>query len=387
MQTIDSTKQRAAIAALAESPELNIPDWLYDEVDKRYKSISDHMERDGGAVADLDPLIYPQGSFQLGTVVRPVKKEGYDLDFICELRGLKKLDQSQQDVRTLVGKDVLAYAKQYGMQEPEDKCRCWRLEYKDDVTFHMDIIPALPEDESTKNHLRSHVEQRYQPLVDTAVAITCKEHENYVVRSNDWPKSNPKGYANWFRDQARRRFTSAVELRKAEEIPSYRWRTPLQVVVQILKRHRDVMFGDDRDAPISIIITTLAAHAYQGEPDLRDALAGIVARLPSFAGVDEPRIENPVNREENFADKWAANKKPERRDAYERWRIKVQEDVDELGQFVTKAAASQHFNRAFGATLKADVADRIMPTATVAATVAAPHIALRNEPRPWSNLD
>lgn len=381
MSNIDIQKQRAAIAALAESPELCIPPSLYDEVEDRYKRITRHLERDGGAVAHLAPLIYTQGSFQLGTVVRPINKEGYDLDFVCELQALEKTDQSQKELKHLVGNEVKAYANQYGMKAPEEKPRCWHLEYRDDVTFHMDIIPALPEDEGTKDELRLRVEPRYTSLVDPAVAITCTNDDNYAVRSGEYPKSNPKGYAEWFREQARRRFTDLVELRKAEEIPSYRWQTPLQTAVQILKRHRDVSFGDDENAPISIIITTLAAQAYEGETNLRDALVGIVNRLPSFAHDPAPRIENPVNPDENFADKWM--RKPERKEAYDRWRTLVKRDMEGLGQHVTKAAAGEHFNRAFQVKLKPDAAARIVPVTTVAAT----HVGeLRHEPEPWTRL-
>jgi hypothetical protein len=35
--------------------------------------------------------------------------------------------------------------------------------------------------------------------------------------------------------------------------------------------------------PISMIITTLAAHAYGGEADLYPAVAGILARMPDYA--------------------------------------------------------------------------------------------------------
>lgn len=384
MSTFDIQKQRAAVAALAQSPELSIPPSLYDEVEQRYERITDHLERNGGAVAHLEPSIYTQGSFQLGTVVRPINKEGYDLDFVCELQACAKTDQAQKELKHLIGDEVKAYAKQYGMKTPKEKPRCWHLEYRDDVTFHMDIIPAVPEDEVTKAALRQRVEPCYSPLVDTAVAITCINDDNYAVRTGDCPKSNPKGYAEWFRDQASRGYADEVQLRKAEAIPSYRWQAPLQTAVQILKRHRDVEFGDDEDAPISIIITTLAAHAYDREDNLRDALVGIVNRLPSFAGDPTPRVENPVNFDENFADKWET--KPERRDAYERWRRKVKRDVEELGQYVTKAAAGEHFNRVFQATLKPDAAERIVPKVTVAATAAAPHIPLRNEPRPWADI-
>lgn len=383
LSNINIQKQRAAANALAES--LTISSSLYQQAIERYESISGHLERNGGAVAHLAPRIYSQGSFQLGTVVRPIDKdEGYDLDLACELQTPSKTDQSQQELKDLIGEEVKTYAKQHRMQEPEEKPRCWHLDYRDEVTFHLDIVPALPEDESTKQQLRARVDAELVGFVDTAIAITDTGDDNYSKRTSNFPKSNPMGYADWFRTQAARRYKDPIELRKAEQIPSYEWNTPLQTVVQILKRHRDMMFEkDSEDAPISIIITTLAAQAYECEADLRDALVGIVNRLPSFADGHTPRIENPVNPDENFADKWAPGQKPERMQGYERWREKVQEDVAELGQYLTKDEAGEHFNGAFGTSLKSDAAARIVPVTTVTAT---PVSKLRHEPKPWTRL-
>ena len=43
-----------------------------------------------------------------------------------------------------------------------------------------------------------------------------------------------------------------------EDVPTYRVKTPLQMAIQLLKRHRDIYFqNNNENAPISIIITTL----------------------------------------------------------------------------------------------------------------------------------
>jgi hypothetical protein len=53
-----------------------------------------------------------------------------------------------------------------------------------------------------------------------------------------------------------------------EDVPTYELKTPLQRAIQLLKRHRDVMFVDNLDvAPISMILTNLAGHAYGGEAE------------------------------------------------------------------------------------------------------------------------
>ena len=65
-------------------------------------------------------------------------------------------------------------------------------------------------------------------------------------------------------------------------------KTPLQRAIQILKRHRDVWFNKNRSAydekakPSSIIITTLAAHAYYNEGDLQQTLLKILTQMPHY---------------------------------------------------------------------------------------------------------
>ena len=115
-------------------------------------------------------------------------------------------------------------------------------------------------------------------FADTAVAITDNEVlPQYLQITLDWLRSNPRGYAEWFKSRMgdvflRRRESVLEEMRtngitaSVEDIPTYRVRTPLQSAIMILKRQRDTMFADDpTEKPISIIISTLSAHAYQGE--------------------------------------------------------------------------------------------------------------------------
>jgi len=64
-------------------------------------------------------------------------------------------------------------------------------------------------------------------------------------------------------------------------------------------------FRHNPDAqPISIIITTLAARAYQGEADLGDAMERILEQMGNLIHSTRPRVPNPVNPAEDFADKW-----------------------------------------------------------------------------------
>lgn len=67
------------------------------------------------------------------------------------------------------------------------------------------------------------------------------------------------------------------------------------------------MFGDDDEKPISIIITTLAGRAYNGETCLFDGLCNIIDNMELYIHLEGGTyvVNNPVNPKENFADKWA----------------------------------------------------------------------------------
>lgn len=114
-----------------------------------------------------------------------------------------------------------------------------------------------------------------------------------------------------------------------EEIPSYAVKTPLQQAVQILKRHRDVMFaGRPEHKPISVIITTLAGLSYFGERTAVEAVLGILQRMESHISFDPAgnvRICNPTDPQENFADRW--QNAPEKRASFYAWLRKVREDI------------------------------------------------------------
>ena len=68
----------------------------YTQVVKRYESIGKWLERKESIVAYYMPKIYPQGSFLLGTVTKPISDaEAYDIDLVSELN-LQKTEISQK---------------------------------------------------------------------------------------------------------------------------------------------------------------------------------------------------------------------------------------------------------------------------------------------------
>ena len=303
------------LSAVAESIE--IPDSAYERAEKRYNDLGEWMGREESTVHDYDPEVFPQGSFLLGTVTRPSDEDDeYDLDLGVKLRkGVSKETHAQKELKSMVGKELRSYRKARGIEEDlDEKRRCWRLIYQDELSFHLDIVPCIPEDESRQSTIKeammaADTEERLADEVsELTVSITDTDQRGYASICSDWNVSNPQGYGHWFTSRVRQAKQAVLTMERRAEVlplPTHKLKAPLQQCVQILKLHRDQMFEDDHDrAPISIIITTLAARAYEGQEQIDKALLHIVDTMEEHVSDSNPRVPNPVNPEEDFADKW-----------------------------------------------------------------------------------
>ncbi len=301
--------------------ELELPDSAYEKAIRRYEDLGDWLGRKESSLVKNDPHVFPQGSFRLGTAVKPLNNtDEYDLDIACKLRkGVTKVTHSQKQLKELIGLELKKYKDARKIQEDlKEKHRCWRLEYQDELSFHMDIVPCIPEDESIRKMFfnsmsKSGLNEKLASVAsETTISITDDRHENYNKIQANWNISNPEGYAKWFEERIRTTSDTMVMEKAAaqvDDIPTYKRKKPLQRVIQLLKRHRDIMFKDDSDAkPISIIISTLASRAYSGEQDIEIALKNILQKMGSFVSSSAPRVPNPVDPGEDFADRWAMSK-------------------------------------------------------------------------------
>lgn len=359
--------------------ELDISTSRFEDAKERYESIGEWLSRKDSSLSCHQPTISPQGSILLGTVIRPLNdEEEYDVDLVCQLSATKSAF-TQKGLKEAVGREVALYAKSRNMSNPpKEGRRCWTLTYADGAQFHMDVLPAIPDAEGYRSMLRT---QGFGILADDlsltkdAIAITDYTHQNYDRMSPDWPQSNPKGYAEWFRSRmmeqlaARKRAYAALEKIAAsvDEIPDHKVKTPLQRAIQLLKRHRDGMFADDPEhKPISIIITTLAALAYNEEATIAEALSGILKRMHQFidCSTGVARVENPVNPAENFADKWA--EVPKKSENFDEWLKRAQHDFGTYLRGCPSGTLPEEVKQPLGSRL----VERGLAAAALAATTA-----------------
>jgi len=272
-------------------------------------TLGEHWDSD-----PTDGLVYPQGSMRLGTITRKYhRNDEIDIDLVAR-RDQPKQSISQAELKEDAGLGL----QKFVLGEPEgapaldEGTRCWTLHYPD---FHLDVLPALPNLNASSG---------------SAIIIT----DTKLLR---WQYSNPIAYANWFHKvMAKELDDKLLVLSKRldiEQVPDWQVKTTLQQAVQALKRHRDIYFTDDLELrPASIIITTLAAHAYRSGGDLYEVLDDITDRMPNFVHHDGQRyvVVNPVEAGENFADRWHG--KPERASAFYRWIEQAKADFDGLAR-------------------------------------------------------
>lgn len=299
--------------------ELEVPQSRYEAADRAYTSVGQWLERPESSLRTLKPVVHVQGSFALGLAIKPATdSDEYDVDAVCELLGSKGTF-TQQQLKDALGRELRLYADAHNMSEkPERKNRCWALNYAEEAQFHLDALPALRDGPAA---VKAYAALRLSnPYAATSIAITDERHPQFRVVTDAWQRSNPRGYADWFRSRQRvileaRRLKVAARLQaKVEQIPDYKVKTPLQTAIQILKRHRDIWcLSNVNCKPISIILTTLATHAYQQEMTTSAALARILADMDRFILRHNGHawIANPSDPLENFADKWALDAKLE----------------------------------------------------------------------------
>lgn len=317
--------------------ELDITKKQYETLKRSYTDVGTWLN-DDESLSPYNVDVYPQGSFRLGTIIQPINEEDdLDIDLVCRLTS-KPQTWTQKDLKDSIG-DRLKEHKRYVkmIKDKNGGRRCWTLLYREDnpeERYHLDVLPAVV-DRTTISVIdeMARQEYNYENVKKSAIRITDKEdpYYSYETNADEWLKSFPDGYAAWFESRCKLDGGWRIVTEAVAPINAYvEKKTVLQKVIQILKRHRDVMFNGDEDKPISIIITTLAAKAYKGEANLVDALKAVVCGMSNFIqnkdGADW--VENPVNPEENFADKW--EEAPAKKRNFYKWLAKVQQDVGSI---------------------------------------------------------
>ena len=147
------------------------------------------------------------------------------------------------------------------------------------------------------------------------------------------------------------------------------------------------MFSDPEIAdlaPISMIITNLAARAYEGEADIWLALRNIVDKMTSFINLERPHVPNPADPAEDYADKWSRDPRLEK--SFSEWHAAVRADIAKLPASIEDGSLRSRVRSAF----RIELSDKELrqfttpnpgPDSVVVKTARVLHIS--SAPRPW----
>ena len=275
-----------------------------------------------------DVHIFPQGSMRTQTTISQRHPMKFDLDLIVKLTGPKYDSPNPEVMFAAFGKALEGNESVTGT--PEEKRRCWRLGYPG-KPYYFDLTPAVRDQ-------------------------TGQAGSSLSVRDPDtpWAPSNPEEFADWFCTNANLRFPFQMAVRKSQ-IEARTTVTPLpdgevalddilRRAVQLMKLHRDSLYwGVDENKklamPISVIIVTLATHAYSDLLSSRahefsspiEVVLEVVDAMESYIerGQHGWRVENPALAGENFADKWNTDGGA-RRAEFMRWHSKLETDLEAM---------------------------------------------------------
>ncbi|RBP18067.1 hypothetical protein DFR50_1019 [Roseiarcus fermentans] len=309
----------------------------YEAVGNWLASADDH---------ELNSLsIYLHGSVALGTMIRPIVGGEIDVDLVA-FASIVTPTTSPALFKRKIGDRLRAngtYAKLL-----VEKQRCWRLDYAGE--FHLDITPSIPNPSCA---LRGEL------VPDKALKL--------------WKPTNPRSYKLQFLRRAalvpRIRGKAALgedSRYRADGFEAYpRPRTFKGVLprcVQILKRHRDRYFSNlGRDsglAPISVVLTTLAAWSYEHcvttetYDDELELLYDVVRHMPDFIDTRLAQggrlwfVWNETTSGENFAEKW--NAEPARAQAFFEWHRRALADIEQLSEVEGIDTLIKSLGNAFG---------------------------------------
>lgn len=269
---------------------LQITNTQHKNAEDHYNAIGNWLDAPNSFLTKFKPIIYPQGSLRIATTIRPLERQEYDLDLVCEFQWLEE-GHISQPVSLLDAVEQRLKENTTYTAIIERKKRCIQLKYKND--FHLDILPAYPD----------------KDLGKTCLLVPDREIQC-------WKPSDPKGYAEWFESKTKVITLAREHIEPFPIQPLFAKQPPLKRVVQLIKRARDIAFSNKQtQSPISIVLTTLAGLHYNHQTSISLALLTILEKInQEIKNVnldDESRLYvcNPSNPLEDLSERWDKDRK------------------------------------------------------------------------------
>lgn len=293
-------KKDELLAIIASNLELD--ETRKQQMITAYQAVNKVLDADEDFFKNCKAYVYAQGSLVIGTTIKPLPGKEFDLDIVVNLDD-SYLNHTPREIYD----EVYRVLNAHGTYTPllQKKNRCIRINYNSD--FHMDILSGCKISSDTTRLMIPNDKTLFE-----------------------WSRTDPKGYAKWFKEISERqkshfllneRYMMLVEAKvETEDLPTdLYFKTPLQRVVQIVKRYRDLYYENrDQDkvpSISSIVLTTLLAQSYSDELSIQSALKNAALTMRKLA--DNYRFKgvrfsvyNPVDKHpekdkrEDFTDSW-----------------------------------------------------------------------------------
>ncbi len=348
-----SIQRRAQVFTILEEicQDLEWTQSQFERARTSYEAVADWL------AGSSDPLlaslhVYLHGSGALGTSIKPIGRDEFDVDLISFIAGLGP-EIAPGRLKAAVGARLSEHA--YYASILEEKKRCWRLDYAGE--FHLDISPTIA-----------------NPRCSNGGELVPDR------KMRNWHATNPQAYRALFDKRAAmvpRMTQSIIAMQKdSASIEPFPIRQSVKGIlrrtVQLLKRHRDHHFLEfsEEVAPISVIITTLAMKSYEMcvqrhvFADELEVLVDTIRLMPVF--IERPlengrqiyAVWNETTQGENFAERW--NDEPARVQAFYDWHAKALADFEGLRDMVGLDTIVGTMKDSFGEKLVARSMNRRM---------------------------
>ncbi|MFI3252644.1 MAG: hypothetical protein R3Y60_05860 [bacterium] len=327
-----------------EIEKIAITKRMYFEAGTHYKNLAEFL-----VSKDIECEIYPQGSFAYGAITKPINKEGFDIDLICEIKHdensypkklmekIKRLLNESDDYKELLKEHDNGFSLEYKM--------CG-------YNFLIDIIPAVSP--SSEKILEISQKTEFSQFASSSILIPSKCESNFR-----YINSNPKGLKLWFDeinkdilllDESHTKSItfndSYLNYSSYEDIPDEYIITNLQKCIMLLKRNRDVYYQNKKDVnkPISGAICVLAAtackykkHFVNLESMFRE-IVQFMASLHSNPNIlfkdshGKWNLLNPANGLDNLVDSWSSDNDFE---TFNKWIKSIEKSIPEINERAT----------------------------------------------------
>jgi len=305
---------------------LQLSETQMKEAEGHYRTIGEWLADEDSAVSFYVPKIRAQGSVPQGTVVKPLKRDEYDIDLICLLSVGPRIQPVPRALYELVATRLEENANYRRMLQRD--ARCLTLSYAGQ--FKLDILPGIKDGRG-----------------GSGIEIPDRE-------MNTWVHSDPFAFEEWFLERTHERAVMLAE-REIEPLPTEQiGSTPLQRAVQLTKRHRDIEYKDRSDRPSSMLLTTLGGSFYEGQRITSDALIAILEGLCSvMEGAPDGRLQvpNPVDQTEDLAAGWSTEERRDFRSFVGNFVTKFRALLDARGIHVVQKGLAELFGEDLARTV------------------------------------